>query len=124
MLIKNSKILTLSIMEVKTSDVIITFNPQYLPKHAALILQGGGSQRGGSQRGGSRWLRTPQFSLLQCNLSFKSPMIILARKLFFWRLTIPIFWRLVTLEQSFRCLASILLSRLAIYLVKKDSFLS
>ena len=42
--------------------VIIPFNPQYLPKHAPLILQGGRSQRGGSW-----WLRTAQFSLLKFN---------------------------------------------------------
>ena len=39
--------------------VIIPFNPQYLPKHAPLILQSGGIQSG---RIG--WLRTPKFTLL------------------------------------------------------------
>ena len=47
-------------MEVKTSDVIIPFHPQYLPKHVSLILQGGGCQRGGC-----RCLRTLHFSLLR-----------------------------------------------------------
>ena len=46
-------------MEVKTSDVIIPFHPQYLPKHALLILQGGGSQRGES-----RCPKTHHFPLL------------------------------------------------------------
>ena len=46
-------------MEIKTSDVIIPFNPQYLPKHAFLILQEAGSQGAGS------WcLRSRNFSLL------------------------------------------------------------
>ena len=39
--------------------VIIPFHPQYLPRHAPLILQGAGSQGAGS-----RWGRTPNFSLL------------------------------------------------------------
>ena len=34
-------------MKVKTSDVIIPFDPQYLPRHASLILQGAGCQRAG-----------------------------------------------------------------------------
>ena len=39
--------------------VIIPFHPQYLPRHAPLILQSGGSRGGGS-----RWGITPKFSLL------------------------------------------------------------
>ena len=39
--------------------VIIPFNPQYLPKHAPLILQGVEIQRGGIW-----WLRTLKFPLL------------------------------------------------------------
>ena len=49
-------------MEVKTSDVIIPFNPQYLPKHAPLILHGGGIQSGGI-----RCLKTYPFPLLKGN---------------------------------------------------------
>ena len=59
MLIKIAKYSSLSIMEVKTSDVIIPFYPQYLPKHAPLILQ-----EAGCQRAGCCCLRTLQFSLL------------------------------------------------------------
>ena len=41
--------------------VIILFHPQYLPRHAPLILLSGGCQSGGC-----RWLRIPIFSLLMC----------------------------------------------------------
>ena len=47
-------------MEVKTSDVIIPFNSQYLPKHVPLKLQSGGIQSGGI-----RCPETPQFTLLR-----------------------------------------------------------
>ena len=52
-------------MEVKTTDVIIPFHPQYLPKHAPLTLQGEGGQRGGSW-----WPKTIIFSLLMFEFKF------------------------------------------------------
>ena len=60
--------------------VIIPFHPQYLPRHAPLILQGAGCQRAGC-----RWGRTPQFSLLLFSLietlmfHFKSLMLLINR---------------------------------------------
>ena len=59
---KIAKYSSLSIMEVKPFPFIIPFHPQYLSKHAPLILQGGGIQRGVI-----RCSRTLKFSLLVCN---------------------------------------------------------
>ena len=58
-------------MEVKTSDVIIPFHLQYLPKYVSLISQGGGSQSGGSW-----WPETYPFPLLLTNLSGDSSDVI------------------------------------------------
>ena len=50
--------------------VIIPFNPQYLPKHVPLILQGAGCQRAGCQ-----WLKTLNFPLLSSYSNFYDSLI-------------------------------------------------
>ena len=57
-------------MEVKPFPFIIPFHPQYLPRHAPLILQGVGIQGGGI-----RWPKTLIFSLLTV-----SPNKVVSRK--------------------------------------------
>ena len=61
--------------------VIVPFNPQYLPKHSPLILQGGGIQSGRIW-----WLRTHHFSL---HISLDRKLFIKSLSKFFsWDLMI------------------------------------
>ena len=58
--------------------VIIPFHPQYLPRHAPLILQGGGCQRGGC-----RWPETLHFPLLssqKTTIEFHSHLLLAPSK--------------------------------------------